>query len=71
VREVEEIEEQIRKLSRKEFAELRDWVLEHDWKAWDAEIETDAQAGKLDKLISEAKADTSPAAKRVKGPGPI
>ena len=52
MRKVEEIEEQIQKLSREEFAELRDWVLGHDWKTWNAQIEADAQAGKLDKMVS-------------------
>ena len=57
MRKVEDIEKQIRELSSAEFAELRDWVLEQDWAAWDAQIEADAAAGKLDKLVSEAKAD--------------
>ena len=57
MRKVEEIEEQIQKLSREEFAELRDWVLEQDWSAWDAQIEADANSGKLEKLVSEAKAE--------------
>jgi len=57
MRKVEHIEQQIRELSSKEFAELRDWVLERDWAAWDAQIERDANSGKLDKLVSEAKAD--------------
>jgi len=57
VRKVERIEEQIRRLSSAEFAELRNWILEQDWKAWDAQIERDAAAGKLDALVSEAKLD--------------
>lgn len=57
MRKVEEIEQQIQKLSREEFAELRDWFLEQDWKAWDAQIEADAKSGKLNKLVSEAKAE--------------
>ncbi len=57
MRKVEHIEQQIRELSSKEFAELRDWVLERDWAAWDAQIERDVNSGKLDKLVSEAKAD--------------
>jgi hypothetical protein len=57
MRKVEHIEQQIRELSSAEFAELRDWVLEQDWAAWDAQIEADSRAGKLDKLIAEAKAD--------------
>jgi hypothetical protein len=57
MRKVEEIEQQIRELSAGEFSELRDWVLEQDWKAWDVHIETDARSGKLDKVIAEADAD--------------
>ena len=57
MRKVDEIEQQIQKLSRQEFAELRQWFLEQDWKAWDARIEADAKAGKLDRLVSDAKAE--------------
>jgi hypothetical protein len=57
MRKLEHIEQQIRELSSAEFAELRNWVLEWDWVAWDAQIEADASAGKLDKLVSEARAD--------------
>jgi len=57
MRKVEDIEQQIRELSSAEFVELRNWVLERDWVAWDAQIETDASSGKLDKLVSEARAD--------------
>ncbi len=57
MRKVEHIEQQIRELSREEFAELRDWFLERDWSAWDAQVESDARAGKLDKLLEEAEAD--------------
>jgi hypothetical protein len=57
MRKVEGIEQQIRELSSAEFAELRNWVLERDWVAWDAQIEADASSGKLDKLVSEARAD--------------
>jgi len=57
MRKVEEIEAQILALPREEFAELRNWLLEQDWAAWDAQIEADSKAGKLDKLIAEAKAE--------------
>jgi hypothetical protein len=40
MRKVEQIEQQIRELSAGEFSELRDWVLEQDWKAWDAQVES-------------------------------
>ena len=57
MRKVEHIERQIQELSRDEFSELRDWVLERDWKSWDAQIAADANAGKLDKLAADAVAD--------------
>ena len=57
MRKVEHIERQIRELSQAEFAELRDWILEQDWKAWDAKIEADARSGKLDNAVAEAQAD--------------
>jgi hypothetical protein len=57
MRKIEEIEAQIRALPREEFAELRDWLFELDWSAWDAQIEADSKSGKLDKLVAEAKAE--------------
>jgi hypothetical protein len=32
-------------------------VLEQDWKAWDAQIESDTRSGKLGKVIAEAETD--------------
>ena len=57
MRKIEHIEQQIRELSPGEFSELRDWVLDQDWKSWDAQIESDARSGKLDELLAEAQAD--------------
>ena len=57
MRKVEQIEQQIRELSAGEFSELCEWVLEQDWKAWDAQVESDVRSGKLDKVIAEADAD--------------
>jgi len=51
---VEVLEEQIKKLSSAEFAELRDWLLERDWDSWDRQIERDAASGKLDRIFQEA-----------------
>lgn len=59
MRKIQELEEQIQRLSREEFAELREWFLEQDWQAWDAQIEADSKAGKLGHLVSEAKAEYS------------
>ena len=53
---VETIEEEIQALSQAEFEELREWVLERDWQAWDKQIEEDAASGKLDKLFEKALA---------------
>jgi hypothetical protein len=57
MRKVEQIEQQIRELSAGEFSELREWVLEQDWKAWDAQVESDVRSGKLDKVIAETDSD--------------
>ena len=57
MRKVEQIEQQIRELSAGEFSELREWVLEQDWKGWDAQVESDVRSGKLDKVIAEADTD--------------
>jgi hypothetical protein len=57
MRKVEQIEQQIRELAAGEFSELREWLLEQDWKTWDAQVESDVRSGKLDKVIAEADAD--------------
>lgn len=54
---VQQIERQIRKLSSEEFAELREWILERDWDAWDEQIEEDVRAGKLDDLVRDSEED--------------
>jgi hypothetical protein len=54
---VERIEKEIAQLSRSEFTQLREWILERDWAAWDAQIEKDAQGGKLNDVVSESKKD--------------
>jgi hypothetical protein len=54
---VEQIAQEIQRLSSDEFAELREWLLEQDWAEWDRQIERDAAAGKLDRLMKQALAD--------------
>lgn len=54
---LEAIAEQIKALSPGELAELREWLLEHDWAEWDRQIERDSAARKLDKLFEKALAD--------------
>jgi len=54
---LEALEEQIKKLSPEELAQLRDWLLERDAEEWDREIERDAASGKLDKLFEKSIVD--------------
>ena len=51
---VQTIEKEVKSLNRDELAEFRDWFLEFDAEAWDAQIERDAGSGKLDKIAQEA-----------------
>lgn len=52
---VETLEHEIEKLTPEEFAQLRDWLLERDWEAWDRQIEQDSASGKLDALFEKAE----------------
>jgi hypothetical protein len=51
------IKESIEQLAPRELAEFRDWFVEHDAKSWDEQIARDLAAGKLDALMTEARAD--------------
>lgn len=51
-----EIEEAISTLPEEEFWKLAEWFDEKKADAWDAQIEADAAAGKLDFLFEEAVA---------------
>jgi hypothetical protein len=52
----EDIEKAVEKLSVQELARFRAWFEEFDAQRFDAAIERDAQAGKLDRLADEALA---------------
>lgn len=54
---VEALEEEIKKLSREELVQLREWLLERDAQEWDRQVEQDAASGKLDKLFQKSIAD--------------
>ena len=54
---VEHTEQQIQALSAEELAEFRAWFVEHDWAAWDRQLERDVDAGKLDALAEKALRD--------------
>lgn len=51
---IEALQREVEKLSREELAGFREWFLEHDWRAWDRELEDDVAAGRLDKFAAEA-----------------
>ena len=54
---VQEIETAIQNLKPQEIHTVADWLQEYREGLWDREIEADAKAGKLDKLMEEAKQD--------------
>jgi hypothetical protein len=54
---VEKLEELIKSLTSEELARFREWFVEFDAQVWDRQIEADAAAGKLDRLIEESMAD--------------
>ena len=55
--ELDDIKTRVEHLKPEQQAELRDWILERDHRAWDEQIASDLRSGKLDALIAEAKAD--------------
>ena len=55
--EIEQLEQRIESLSPQDLAKFRAWFAEFDARVWDAQIEADSKAGKLDQLITEALAD--------------
>jgi len=52
--ELEDLERRIRGLSPEELAKFRNWFYEFDHLLWDRQIEADSNAGKLDKLATDA-----------------
>ena len=55
--ELKKLEERIAKLTPEELKKFRIWFAEFDARAWDAQIEQDSKAGKLDALAAEAAAE--------------
>jgi hypothetical protein len=54
---IPEIEAAVRKLTAEELSQFREWFQEFDARAWDEQLEQDAQAGHLDKLAKDAIQD--------------
>ena len=48
--QVEKLEQSVEQLSPEELAVFRSWFLEFDAAEWDRQIESDSEAGKLDRL---------------------
>jgi hypothetical protein len=55
---VTEIEAAIEKLPKSEFQSLISWLDDFRERTWDEQIEADAEAGKLDEIIAQAKRDS-------------
>ena len=53
---VKEIESAIKQLEPEEVHAVADWLQEYREGLWDSQIEKDANAGRLDSLIQNAKA---------------
>jgi hypothetical protein len=65
--QIEQLAKEVAGLSPDDLAKFRRWFLDFDARAWDQEIEADSQAGKLDSLIAEARADyTEPDARAIR-----
>ena len=54
---VENIENQVKELSRDELTALREWFADFDGDAWDRQMEADINAGRLDTLAERALRD--------------
>ena len=54
MRKVEEIEQDIEKLNKNELKSFRRWFINFDTEAWDSQISSDVESGKLDNLADEA-----------------
>ena len=55
--EIEQLERTVSNLSPGDLAQFRAWFLEFDARVWDEQIESDLKAGKLDKLMAEARTE--------------
>jgi len=62
---LESLEREVEKLTPEELAAFRAWFVEHDWQAWDRQLEADVAAGRLDQFGAEALAEFE------RGSGPL
>ena len=59
MRTIERLKAEIKQLTAAELTELAHWLSERHWDSWDAQIEADSQAGRLDFLIDEVQREKS------------
>lgn len=50
----DQIEKSVATLSDAELKEFGEWFDELRWERWDRQLEADAKAGKLDRLVADA-----------------
>lgn len=55
--DLEQLAKHVEKLSPEELRKFRVWFAEFDAGVWDAQIEANSRAGKLDALVAEALAE--------------
>jgi len=56
-RTLEELENEVAKLPKKQLKKFRAWYEKFDSDEWDKQIESDSKSGKLDALADAALAD--------------
>ncbi len=54
---IQQLEREIKELTRDELAAFRQWFQEYDASQWDSQIEEDVLAGRFDRLAEQALAD--------------
>lgn len=54
---LDQIEKSVATLSDAELKQFGEWFDDLRWERWDRQLEADAEAGKLDRLIADAKAE--------------
>jgi hypothetical protein len=54
---IDDIQKAVEQLSPEDLAKFRGWFEEFEARLWDEQIERDLKAGKLDKLLAEARAN--------------
>jgi len=50
---ISELKVAIKSLPANEVAQLTDWLVDYQARAWDKQLEEDLESGKLDKLLDE------------------